>query len=408
MRILVVTQYFWPENFRINDLVMGLMEKGHEVLILTGKPNYPEGKFFKGYGFFSPLRELYHGAKVFRVPLISRGPGHRARLILNYLSFAFFASLFAPFFFWKKIDAILVFEVSPVTVGFPAVAAKWVTRAPMLFYVLDPWPEALETVGVNQSSLIAKVIGKVVEFFYHQSSLILVQSMAFFTPIQQRGINHQKIKYFPSSAESLYHPLVLDSKAPERSLIPRGFIIMFAGNIGAAQDFPTILAAAERLKHVKDIHWVILGDGRMYRWVQDEVKKRQLSNQVHLLGRYPNESMPRFFSLADVLIVSLIGSPVLGMTIPAKIQAYLACGKPIIAAIQGEGANVIQEARAGLSTPAGDAIGLSETIIKLYQMPPEERKQMGLNGLEYSRKHFDRSSLLALLDEWLRSVKTSK
>ncbi len=287
MRILIVSQYFWPENFRINDLVVGLKDRGHNVTVLTGKPNYPSGRFFSGYGFFKRTRDTYNGVRVLRVPLIPRGSGTAWRLALNYVSFVVFGTMWGPLLCRGQYDVIFVYEPSPITVGLPALALKRIKRAPILFWVQDLWPESLSATGAIRSAGALRLVAKLVRFIYKGCDLVLVQSRAFFEPIEKVGVPRERIQYFPNSAEDLYKPVTVEENAPERAAMPSGFRVMFAGNVGKAQDFATILEAAERTRTHPDIHWVILGDGRMSSWVQDQVKKRGLTDTVHLLGRYP-------------------------------------------------------------------------------------------------------------------------
>jgi glycosyltransferase involved in cell wall biosynthesis len=408
VRILIVTQYFWPENFRINDLATGLRERGHEVTVFTGKPNYPEGRFFPGYGFFGRVREDYHGVRVIRAPLIPRGSGGRFRLVLNFFSFALFGSLLAPFRCDGTYDVILVYEPSPVTVGLPALVLKWVKRAPVLFWVQDLWPETLSATGVVNSRWMLKAVGKLVRFIYHHCDLILVQSRAFMVPVEALGVSAQKILYYPNSAEEIYRPLAIEPQRPSGpELLPGGFHVAFAGNIGAAQDFETILSAADQLRAEHGIHWDIIGDGRRQAWVENEVRSRKLGDNVHLLGRHPVESMPRFFALADAMLVTLRRDPVFALTIPSKVQSYLACARPIIAALDGEGARVIEESGAGIAVRAGDAGALAEGVLRLYRMPRHEREAMGQRGRRYFEQHFERELLLGRLEEWFRSATES-
>ena len=186
--------------------------------------------------------------------------------------------------------------------------------------------------------------------------------------------------------------------------MPEGFCVTFAGNIGAAQDFGTILYAAERLKDHTEINWVVIGDGRMFSWVQRQVIERNLSKTVHLLGRYPAEAMPRFFALSDVLLVTLKKEPIFALTIPSKVQSYLACAKPIIAALDGEGASVVEEAGAGVNCPAENPEALADAVLKLYNMSRRERKDMGQKGRSYFKKHFEREMLLDRLEGWMKEL----
>lgn len=405
MHVLIVTQYFWPENFRINDVAIGLKENGHEVTVLTGQPNYPEGRFFPGYGCWSKTEESYHGIRVLRVPLIPRGDGGALRLLLNFCSFALSASVFGAWRCRASYDVTLVFEPSPVTVGIPAIVLKKLRGAPILFWVQDLWPESLSATGATKSRWILGIVESFVRRIYRQCDRILVQSEAFRTPIERLGVKREHIMYFPNSAEPFYQPLSLEREAPEHSQLPSGFRVVFGGNIGKAQSFGTILDAAELLKDQPEIHWIVLGDGRMFTWVQDQVERRGLGRTVHLLGRFPAESMPRYFALADVLLVTLLEQPIFALTIPSKVQSYLACGKPIVAALGGEGARIIREAEAGLTPPPEDPRALANSVLAMYNMPAEVRRAMGLRGRIYFETHFERMLLLERLDLWMNEVK---
>jgi len=281
---------------------------------------------------------------------------------------------------------------------------KKLRGAPILFWVQDLWPESLSATGVTESRWILSVVESFVRRIYRQCDRILIQSEAFRTPIERLGVKGEHIMYFPNSAETFYQPLTLDREAPEQSHLPLGFRVMFGGNIGKAQSFGTIINAAELLKDRQDILWIILGDGRMFSWVHDEVRKRGLDKTVHLLGRFPAEVMPRYFALADVLLVTLRNQPTFSLTIPSKVQSYLACGKPIVAALGGEGARVVQEAGAGLTPTPEDAKALADAILAMYQMPEDARRAMGLRGRSYFETHFERALLLERLDGWLSEV----
>ncbi len=403
MHVLIVTQYFWPENFGINDLAQGLVKVGHRVTVLTGKPNYPSGRFFDGYSFWGRNRDVFSGMDVIRVPLVPRGDGSGFRLALNYLSFALFASLIAPFRVRGEVDAILVYEPSPVTVGLPALVLKRLKHAPLLFWVQDLWPESLSATGALQSKWGLKLVASLVSFIYKGCDLVLVQSRAFIDPVRGLGAYADQIRYFPNSAEELYRPVPRETVPPSGAL-PDGFRVMFAGNIGAAQSFETILDAAARLCDRREIHWVILGDGRQSNWVQEQVAGRGLSHCVHLLGRYSVESMPEWFAQADVLLVTLKKDPVFALTIPSKIQSYMACGRPILAALEGEGARIVEEASAGIVVPAEDPQALARAVLQLSLLPTTEREAMGLNGRRYFLQEFDRDTLVARLDSWMNEL----
>lgn len=404
MDILIVTNHFWPEEFRINDLAIGLKERGHKVSVLTGIPNYPSGNFFPGYGICKKTFEVYRGIEIYRAPLIPRGSGSGLRLAMNYASYVLSACLVAPFKCRGKYDLILVFESSPVTVGLPALMLKKMKNLPIMFWVQDLWPESLSATGVVRSKKILDWVGHLVSFIYAGCDKILIQSRAFAASVERLAPCPQRISYFPNTAEMFYMPLDLDVNAPERRIMPAGFCVMFAGNIGVAQDFDTILGAAERVKKYPDIKWVIIGDGRKREWVEQEVGRRGLTGSVHLLGRHPVEAMPGFFSLADVLLVTLRKEPIFALTIPSKVQSYLACAKPIIAGLDGEGARVIEEAQAGLVCPSEDPDRLAEAVLKMYQLPDEERKTMGQRGRAYFMKEFERTMLLDRMESMMKEL----
>lgn len=406
MRILVVTQYFWPENFRVNDLVQGLCERGHQVTVLTGLPNYPGGRVFPGYGFFSKLREHYAGAEVIRVPLIPRGSGGAVRLVLNYFSFALAASVLGPLRCrGKKFDAIFVHEPSPITVGLPAIVLKKIKRAPILFWVLDLWPESLTAAGSLRAPWLLHWVEGLVRWIYRHCDRLLMQSRGFFTHAEHLGVDAQRLRYFPNWAENIYRPVGREPAVPVACpTLPDGFRVMFAGNVGVAQDMPTLLAAAEKLKNYADIHWVIVGEGRMSSWVNLEIERRGLGKNVHLLGHHSPDVMPTLFAQAHAMLVSLKREPVFELTVPAKLQAYLACGRPVIGALQGEGARIISEAGAGVVCSPEDAEALAQAVLRLYQMTGEERAAMGTAGRIYYEANFEREMLFDNLEQWMNEL----
>lgn len=406
MKILIISQYFWPETFRINDLAAGLVERGHEITVLTGIPNYPDGRFFKGYGLFKNLRQEYSGADIVRVPLVPRGKGGGIRLALNYLSYAVCASLLAPFLCRKKYDVIFVFEPSPITVGLPALVLKKIKSIPVLFWVQDLWPESLSATGAITNERVLGLVGVLVRLIYRGCDRLLVQSQAFAPFIADQGVPSDTILYFPNSVEGIYKPTVLREKDIKHAL-PEGFRIVFAGNIGAAQDFETILSTAEKLREYPDIQWIILGDGRKSEWVREQVELKGLTDTVHLLGRYPLEAMNGFFAQADVMLVTLKKNPVFATTIPSKIQSYMACGKPIIAGLDGEGGRLVVDSGAGLASPAEDADALAQSVLSMYAMTKEQREEMGRCGREYCDANFDRDLLIDRLENWMRDVRST-
>lgn len=401
----MVSQYFWPENFRINDLVKEWVQRGHEVTVLTGIPNYPVGKVFDVYQAQPSAFAAYEGAEVVRVPMLPRGNGG-LRLMLNYLSFVVGGGAFGP---WrlrgKPADVIFVFEPSPVTVGIPALWQGKIKKAPVVFWALDLWPETLAAVGVVRSPRVLGWVGHLVRFIYNRCTLVLGQSRGFLGSIAHYCDDSAKIRYFPSWAEDVF----MDDSVKPAPEVPEwtdGFTVVFAGNIGEAQDMPAVLDAAERLKGHTRIRWVIVGDGRKSDWLKSEICRRGLDKQVLLPGRFAVERMPSFYAHADALLVSLKRDPVFSMTIPGKVQSYLMAGIPLLGMLDGEGAAVIRDAQAGLACDAGDSAGLAQAVLALAAMPSVERKQLGLNGQKYAQQEFGRTQLMDRLEALLAEAVT--
>lgn len=401
LRILVVSQYFWPESFRVNELVTELVKKGHRVTVLTGHPNYPGGIVFPEFKTNPDNFANYAGADVVRVPMRPRGQGS-IRLVLNYWSFVFWGLLLGPWLLrGRKYDSIFVFQTAPITSAIPAIFLKWIKKAPLTIWVLDLWPDQLSSLGVIRSKKILWLVGQMVRFIYKYCDLILAQSRAFAPGISQWSRDPSKTQYFPQWTESEYNAGAVAEVAEEVKDFSNTFNVMFAGNIGDCQDFPAVLDAAERLKHRNEIKWLIVGDGRFADIVKQEIVRRGLSHCMLMLGRHPSERMPSFFAAASALLVSLRSEPVFTMTIPGKIQSYLVADRPILAMLDGEGARVIQEANAGLTCPAGDSVALAQCVEALYAMTDQERADFGNNGRQYAQQHFDREKLINQLCEWL-------
>ncbi len=397
MKILVVTQYFWPENFKINDLCDALVERGHEVTVYTGLPNYPEGSFFKGYSFFGPYKEQHGKIKVIRSPLIARGKEKSLRLALNYFSFFFMASILAPFLVRGKFDKIFVYEPSPITVVIPAIVLKYLKRAPLFFWVTDLWPESLEATGVVRNKKILNAVGSMVRMLYKHCDKILVTSKGFIPRVKALGGKDSQIYYFPQWAEEIFSRI--PDPAFEDSLIPKnGFKIMFAGNIGSSQDFETLVKAATILKEHKEIYFLVLGDGVMRKWAESEVLSNGLRDNFIFLGRKPINMMPEYYSKADVMLMSLMNTDLFSITVPSKLQTYLASKKPILAAMNGEGAQIVVDAKAGVSCPAGNPGQLAKSILDLSKLSKEELKQMSENALKCYKTQFERETLITGLE----------
>jgi glycosyltransferase involved in cell wall biosynthesis len=393
MKILIVTQYFWPENFKINDLANGLSERGHQITVLTGKPNYPTGKFYKGYNLFNHRYEKINNIDIIRVPLLARGNSSSFKLILNYFSFAFFSSLASIFRVKGNYDLIFVFEPSPITIGIPAIVLKKKLKAPIFFWVLDLWPESAENGGNYINKFNIKILNSLVKFIYKHCDKIFISSRSFSSSIADKMIDSSKLVYFPNWAEESYLCPKIDKSKYEK-LIPPGFIIMFAGNIGESQDFESVIKAVEQLRTYKEIQWIIIGDGRKKQWLMEEISIRKLDSSIKLLGSFQMSEMPNFFYHADALLVTLKKSKIFSLTVPAKIQTYLAFGKPILGMLDGEGAIIIKEAEAGLTCDAGDYIKLSENIKKMLLFNQSQRQKISEHAKKYYEEQFERRILL--------------
>jgi glycosyltransferase involved in cell wall biosynthesis len=396
MKILIVTQYFWPETFRINDLALALKERGHTVEILTGKPNYPKGKFYNSYSFFSRRTEVWNGIKIHRAPLIPRGNARGIRLMINYISFAVFCCI-RGFFIKGKVDKIFVFEPSPVTVGIPALLLKWKKKAPVYFWVQDLWPHSVTAANGSSSEFLINILDNLTRWIYRKSDKILIQSEAFKEIILGQGIHPEKIIFYPNSVEDFFK--VKEINTDLLKMLPEGFKIMFAGNIGESQDFKTIVEAARIVKESNSsIKWIILGDGRKKEYLERKVKELGLQNQILLLGSFPVEQMPDYFACADCLLVSLKKEYIFSLTIPSKIQSYLACGKPILASLDGEGARIVMEARAGLISEAESPLMLASKVLEFAELTKTDLAVMGNNGRLYFEANFERELLVGKLE----------
>ncbi|MCD5987025.1 glycosyltransferase family 4 protein [Pseudomonas sp. CDFA 553] len=409
LRVLVVTQYFWPENMRINDLVRDLSEKGHQVTVLTGLPNYPEGTVFEQFRENPEAFSAYCGAEVVRVPLIPRGK-RSISLALNYLSFFVSASTLGAFKLRKReFDTVFVYAVSPIMTAIPALVIGRLKRAPVFVWVLDLWPETLRAVGVLKQPMLLGLVGKVVSWIYNRTDYLLLQSHGFIENVRRyctRPINDERLVYFPSWAEDDFS----SSTPPACDLIKpdsQAFTVVFAGNLGDAQDFPAVLNAAESLRGSVSVRWVIVGDGRMSEWIAEQVASRQLDN-VHLLGRHPLEAMPGLFAQADALLVSLKTNDVFEKTIPGKVQAYLASGRPLLGMINGEAARVIKESGAGFACDSGDAQGLAAITRSLADASKDRRDDMGQAGRHYYEQHYAKGNLLMRLESLFRDATLRK
>ena len=397
MKILVVCQYFYPEEFKVNELVEGLVTRGNDVTVLTGKPTYPRGPYPKGYKFWGVQEEEYKGAKIIRVPELTRGNGGSIGIVKSMLSFLFSGWWYAR---WHKIeaDAILCFQLSPVTMAAPALIYKCKLGVKLVHWVQDLWPESVTATTSIKGGAVVNWLNMFVTKIYSKSDVILVQSKAFERSICEKGDFKDKLIFAPNWAEDSIAQGELhtaDCKLPE------GFKVMFAGNIGVAQDFPNIIKAAELLKDIKDIKWVIVGDGRAREDVEKEIYHLGLQDAFVFVGRHPVNTMPWFFKQADAMLVSLKDEFIFSLTIPSKVQAYMASGKPLVTMLNGEGSRVVEDAECGLTAASEDYKSLAENVKKMYEMSIEERENMGKKGRTYYDKVFAKNIVIDRVNEIL-------
>lgn len=385
-RVLICTNHFYPETFRCNDVAFELVRRGYDVTVLTAIPDYPGGKFFEGYGFFRKRKETVNGVKVIRAFIIPRGNGGVVRLFLNYLSY-FISSLLVSLRLglFGNFDRVIIHETSPVMIGVPAVVVKKLQKAPLYFWVLDLWPESLQAAGGVNNPWVLGFFRRMTTWIYRHSDKILMSSKGFESSTLEKGDYADKLIYFPNWADKAldgHSNFILPS-------LPDGFIAMFAGNMGEAQDFDHIMSAALMLKDNHHIHFVFVGDGRKRVWVESFCEEHDLKATVHWVGRHPVETMPSFFEKADVMLMTLKDVNIFNLTAPAKLQAYMSASKPILAMMNGEGPRIVAEARCGRCVPAADAEGLAKALLEMAQMDKSELIEMGRRGKVYQQTHFD-------------------
>ena len=391
MKVLVLSQHFWPESFRINDVVESLRSAGCEVCVLTGQPNYPEGAVFKGFRAAALTTERHStGYLIHRVPLIPRGAGGAGRLALNYLSFLVSACMLGPWILrGQRFDVVFVYGTSPILQAIAGIVLKRLKKCVLVTWVQDLWPQSLEATGFVRNRRLLAAVDRVVRWIYRRSDLVLVPSKAFLAPVAAMA-GRTPVEYHPNPGERRFE----DRDGPDEPALhlEPGFNVVFAGNLGTVQALETVLAAAELLKDQREVRFVLIGSGSRSEWLQQQVRARTLEN-LRLPGRFPPQAMPNILAQASVLLVSLVRSPIMSQTVPSKLQAYLAAGRPLIAALDGEGARIVEEAGAGLTCPAEDSTALAGTVLRLKSLSAEELARMGASGRNYYETHFNAATL---------------
>lgn len=408
MKICIFSNHFYPEDFKVNDIAFELSKMGHEITVLTAIPDYPKGKFYDGYSLFRRRREVVNGVNVIRLPIIPRGKGGAIRLVLNYLSYYFCVSVFSLFHGFKnKYDRIFVHLTSPFFIGVCARKLSKRQGIPLLFWVLDLWPESLISAGGISNPLIIKPQIKMVQKVYNQCSKILISSKGFEKSICEKGNYKDKLVYFPNWAEDVRGetPANFDINKIEPFASKRDgdFILLFAGNIGEAQNLDAVLKAANLLKNEKRIKFVFVGDGRRKETLEQFSRENELHDTVFFLGRYPITTMPVFMNAADVLMFSLKDELCFNLTVPAKVQFYMSQGKPVLAMINGDGADLVEEAKCGFSVNAGNSEDFANKVMLLSNMPKKELQALGESGRNYYQENFTKQQRITQLNDLLNS-----
>ncbi|QIV94861.1 glycosyltransferase family 4 protein [Allofrancisella frigidaquae] len=400
--ILIVSQYFYPENFRVNDLAVELYNRGYEVTVLTAVPNYPSGNFFKGYGFFSKRKESYKGVKIIRIPIIPR-KNNKIFLALNYISFVISGFIWS-FFSRLKPDYIFIYEVSPMTQALPAIKIAKKNRIPCYIYVTDLWPESVEVVLGLKNKFILSRLNKMVDYIYKNCDKILTSSRSFVSKIKSRNdMYEQKLMFWPQYAESFYEEAKLRDEQIYNKYFKddSGFKVLFAGNIGQAQGLDILIKVALKLKetNISNVKFYMVGDGRYKHQLQVDIAKNSIDNYFVFIESQLPQNIKYFMHEIDASLICLTKSEIFSMTIPGKTQSCLACGKPILVSADGEVQEIIMKAKCGLVNNSGDWLSLYNNILKMKAMPETDMVKMSQNAIEFSHKYFNKNKLMEELDD---------
>ncbi len=400
MKIFIVCQYFYPEQFRVNDICFELAKEGHEVTVLTGLPNYPSGTVEKQYRWFQKRKEEINGVHVVRSWLLGRGKGS-LRLTLNYLTFAISASL-KTLFSKRDFDLILVYQLSPVTMALPGILQKKLSGKPMIIYCHDLWPESIASAGFSPDSFLYRMLLFLSWWIYVNADLILTSSQLFEEYFRETLKISGAISHLPVYAEEVFEKI--DAARTDKKTLD----LVFAGNIGEMQSVDTIILAANELKDEKNIFFHIIGDGSSLNKCRKLSAELGTSNII-FHGRHPVTEMPRFYEMADAFLITLKKNKVISYTLPNKVQSYMAAGKPIIGAIDGETREVIDRANCGLCVPAEDYQKLAD-IIRQFAYNIDNALTLGRNARLYYDENFSKEKYMDRLNSLIQEIahKTDK
>ena len=399
-KILVVTQHFWPENFRINDIVEGFLQDGIAVDVLCGLPNYPKGEWFPGYSAAGPFEEEWHGARLYRCKEVPRRGNTSVNIFLNYVSWPWYAA-HALHRLPGGYDAVFCFNTSPVLMCWPAIRYAKKHHIPFTNYVLDIWPENLYSVLNVKNKALRAIAQGVSDALYKKADRLIAMS----EPLQQRlcqrtGMPPQKIAVIPQYCEDFY--AVPQPDAALQAQFGGRFNLVFTGTFTPAQSLETVITAVQdaRSRGADMLHLLLVGDGMSRAALEAKVKELHAEDAVTFYGSVLATDIPKFTALADALIVCLSDSPDLGLTVPAKVASYMAAGKPVLASMDGAG-NAAVAAAGGLSSPACDAAALADNLLALTRMDAAQRAAMGQSAKGYYLAHYRRSELLRKLEHFI-------
>ena len=403
MNVLVWTQYYYPEKFVITDVVDELRQCGANITVITGKPNYPQGKVYAGYNSWGVQIEKHDDVEIFRLPIIPRGKKNRVQLALNYLSFVFSGLLLSNFLLKnKKFDLVFVFGNSPIIQALPAIFIAKRRKISLALWVQDLWPEILTAFIKNK--FLMSVITVVAEYVYRNSDLIIAQSQSFIPNLKKHAQRTDKIVYMPNPSRRT--KFVKAKQILSRELINeirthKSFII--AGNIGVAQDVDTIINAAEKLHDQPEIKFFLFGDGNQKERLQSLIQSKKLTN-VLLICSVSREALQQAYLHCFGFLITLRADGGLNETLPRRFSDYLSIGKPVIAATGGEVERKVIETGCGLTCPPSDPSALARTIKKAAQLSKFEYEWICKRSSKLFEKEFEMSTVMGQLNSHLKSL----
>jgi glycosyltransferase involved in cell wall biosynthesis len=384
MKILVVGQFFYPDNFRINDIVSSLVDMGHEVQVVTGLPDYETGYIPEPFRNGKRRRESYNGAEVIRLPIIERRSGAIFRS-LNYISFVVSAALHT-FLKKEKFDKVFVFQTSPVTMAIPGIVYAKKNRVPMVLYCLDIWPECVKAMNIQEGTIPFRIIHKISKWTYNKANQLLVSSNSFADYLHNvNDVPLTKIIYLPQYTDEEESTTVTHDTSKDGPIR-----FLFAGNIGFVQDLETIVSAVDRIKDRDGFVVDIVGSGSNLDNIQRSVTQFGLEDKILFHGRKSQNEMDDYYKAADVCLLTLKNTDKIGLTVPGKLQTYMAKGKAIAAAIDGDSVEIIRDSGSGYVVSSGDYIGLSEIMLK-YIDDSNLVLENGKNSYQYYKVNFEKN-----------------